>query len=204
VTVDLGYQGSGAVQYTGSSTGSDTLNSIEKVIGSAYGDYLYGSFDENRMTGGSGSDYIYGFDGNDTILGESGIDTIYGGSGTDRIDGGNSSDQLYGGDGADYFGFVVNDTTVTGTDTINDFEKGWDYIDLSQANNDLSFSAFDTSGDGVISGHDVYCLLDYKLINGAYNYVLTLDGGAAAGVGSGIQMLQLAGVRELQSYEVVG
>ncbi|MEF8700962.1 MAG: DUF4347 domain-containing protein [Candidatus Accumulibacter sp. UW20] len=60
-------------QATGGS-GSDTLLSIEKLIGSAYADKLIGSTGANRLTGN---------DGNDTLDGGAGIDTMTGGDGSD-------------------------------------------------------------------------------------------------------------------------
>src|SRR5262249_35764536 len=61
-----------------------------------------------------------GQEGNDTIRGEDGNDLLVGGSGNDT---------LYGGAGADTFLFQsIND----GMDTVKDFNKAEDHLDLSQ------------------------------------------------------------------------
>jgi Ca2+-binding RTX toxin-like protein len=101
VTVSLAVS---TAQATGGS-GSDTLISIENLIGSAYADRLSGNTGANSLAGGAG---------------------------TDTLDGGAGSDTLAGGDGSDgYFvrdvGDVISETNTVlatgGTDTV--------YSDLS-------------------------------------------------------------------------
>ena len=65
-----------AVQATGGS-GSDTLVSIENLIGSAYADKLTGNTGANALNGGAG---------NDLLTGGLGADKLTGGTGTDRFD----------------------------------------------------------------------------------------------------------------------
>jgi Ca2+-binding RTX toxin-like protein len=57
-----------------SSSGSDTLTSIERLIGSAYAD---------KLTGNTGANSLSGAAGNDTLDGGAGIDTMSGGDGSD-------------------------------------------------------------------------------------------------------------------------
>lgn len=89
-----------AAQVTGE--GTDTLISIENLIGSYYNDTLTGSAANNIIQGGSGKDLLRGGDGNDTLYGNSvGADaddenTLYGGNGNDRVIGGGFNDVLYG------------------------------------------------------------------------------------------------------------
>jgi Ca2+-binding RTX toxin-like protein len=94
----------GTAQATGGS-GSDTLTSIENLIGSAYADRLTGNADANSLAGGAGSD------------------TLDGGAGSDTLAGGDGSDAYYVRDGGD----VVSETNAVlatgGTDTV--------YSDLS-------------------------------------------------------------------------
>lgn len=59
----------------------DYLESIENVIGSAYGDEIEGSEGDNRLEGRGGDDSIYG---------GAGEDTVNGGDGDDELDGGNA------------------------------------------------------------------------------------------------------------------
>lgn len=111
-TVDYSAAGSAvsANLTTGSATGegTDTLSTIENLIGSAYGDTLTGNSSANTFTGN---------DGNDTIYGNGGADTLYGGSGVDTIHGHAGADTLYGDAGADgIVGFEDDDTVYGGDD----------------------------------------------------------------------------------------
>lgn len=71
-----------------------------------------------NLTGSAGHDLLYGWRGNDTLSGGSGDDILMDGPGTDV---------MWGGAGADTF--VLADDWYS--DTIRDFEKGIDDIDLS-------------------------------------------------------------------------
>jgi len=62
-----------AAQATGGS-GSDTLISIENLIGSGFNDSLTGNAGNNTLDGGAGSDFLNGGVGADTMLGGDGID----------------------------------------------------------------------------------------------------------------------------------
>ena len=72
--------------------GSDTLNSIENLAGSAFNDTLTGDANVNALTGGAGIDILNGLAGNDTLAGGDGNDTLAGGDGDDSLDGGIGSD----------------------------------------------------------------------------------------------------------------
>lgn len=126
----------------------DTYVSIEGVIGSRYGDYVYGSgtgstvelgdgddtFDNNHLawardhvSGGAGDDRIWGGGGGDWLYGNEGDDRLWGEDGFDTLEGGPGDDILWGGSGADVFRFISQDD---GNDVIRDFEIGLDKIDL--------------------------------------------------------------------------
>jgi Ca2+-binding RTX toxin-like protein len=96
VTVSLAVD---TAQATGGS-GSDTLTSIENLIGSAYADRLTGNTGANSLAGGAGSD------------------TLDGGAGSDTLAGGDGSDAYFVRDGGD----VVSETNAVlatgGTDTV--------------------------------------------------------------------------------------
>ena len=66
--------------------GTDTLNSIENLTGSAFNDILFGDGNANVLNGGAGDDIIDGGGGNDRLIGGLGNDTLYGGAGTDIAD----------------------------------------------------------------------------------------------------------------------
>ncbi|MEF8707542.1 MAG: M10 family metallopeptidase C-terminal domain-containing protein [Candidatus Accumulibacter propinquus] len=70
VTLSLAIAGA---QATGGS-GSDTLISIENLIGSGFNDSLTGNAGNNAIDGGAGSDFLNGGVGADTMIGGDGID----------------------------------------------------------------------------------------------------------------------------------
>ena len=92
VTVDLSQE----IATDNGYGGTDTLNSIEDVLGSNFGD---------TITGADGGSQLYGLGGNDIING---------GAGNDYIDGGTGDDILNGGAGDDTYFFRAGD----GNDTI--------------------------------------------------------------------------------------
>ena len=114
---------------TGTVTGAtaaistDVTFEVENVIGSAFGDRLYGTAGVNRLEGGAGDDISYGLDLDDFLLG---------GDGADRLVGGNGQDTLTGGAGADRFYFVGSETG--GADTITDYSLGSDLLYMLAAN----------------------------------------------------------------------
>ncbi|RUT08285.1 hypothetical protein DSM106972_014530 [Dulcicalothrix desertica PCC 7102] len=97
----------GVVRFPGNSTRTDTLVSIENIIGSSGNDQLYGNAANNRLNGGAGNDYLSGYGGGTEY------DTLTGGSGSDTFALGNSSGVFYRG---------------SGYATITDFSAGFDKI----------------------------------------------------------------------------
>ncbi|MFI0402523.1 MAG: VCBS domain-containing protein, partial [Cyanobium sp.] len=117
-TVDYSQDGgSGAVTVnltTGTATDSwgttDTLRSIENVIGTALADTITGSAVANVLRGGNGDDSIFGEAGNDTLVGGMGADNLTGGIGINV--------------------FLYN-ATNEGNDSITDFASGTDKLSFS-------------------------------------------------------------------------
>ncbi|HZH06462.1 MAG TPA: M10 family metallopeptidase C-terminal domain-containing protein, partial [Lautropia sp.] len=108
-------------QNAGRSNGSDTLISIENLIGGSGANQFYGSDMDNLLDGGAGADLLDGRGGNDVLIG------------------GLGKDQLAGRAGSDTFVFRSVDEIGLGTlgsvntyDRIIDFTRGSDKIDLSQ------------------------------------------------------------------------
>jgi Ca2+-binding RTX toxin-like protein len=56
--------------------GTDTLTSIENLLGSAFDDLLYGSAGNNVLDGADGDDILVGRGGNDTLRGGAGFDLV--------------------------------------------------------------------------------------------------------------------------------
>ena len=126
---------------------------IENATGGNKADLLIGNEYDNVLTGGRGADTLLGGAGNDTLIGDKGADLLNGGRGNDT---------LTGGAGADKFVF----STLSGTDTITDFEIGVDVIDLSRLKDVTTFeqvraSMTEVDGDVVITvGADVLIIND--------------------------------------------
>lgn len=53
---------------------TDTLISIEALVGSAFNDRLSGNAADNTLVGNDGNDFLVGLGGNDTLIGGNGID----------------------------------------------------------------------------------------------------------------------------------
>jgi len=102
----------------------------DKLAGGNGNDTLSGGSGNDALDGGAGNDTLDGGTGNDRLVGGSGTDTLKGGSGDDVLIGGEGKDSLSGGAGKDTFVFLPEDSKSPG-DLINDFEVGYDRIDVS-------------------------------------------------------------------------
>ncbi|MBD2005985.1 MULTISPECIES: choice-of-anchor Y domain-containing protein [Cyanophyceae] len=117
--------------------GNDTISAglgNDQIYGDDGNDTLIGDISNNLVAGGddfiyggTGSDRIYGNDGNDFLYGESGNDLIFGDSGNDLLRGGLGNDLVTGGTGRDTFVLARGE----GTDIIQDFQIGSDFIGLA-------------------------------------------------------------------------
>ena len=79
--------------YFGSAEG-DFLFDIEGLIGSVFGDGLFGGAGNDTFDGFGGNDYLSGGDGNDSLYGNYGDDIILPGSGRDEVNGGFDNDTV--------------------------------------------------------------------------------------------------------------
>ena len=130
------------------SVGQDNFVGIENITGSSYKDAITGNDQSNILKGGDGDDVINAHNGNDKLYGDAGDDKIYGHPGRDMIYGGDGDDTLMGGDNMDTIYGGAGDDVLTGgqgrdtfvfspadgddgVDTIMDFVKGTDKINLS-------------------------------------------------------------------------
>ncbi|WP_332824507.1 nidogen-like domain-containing protein [Ramlibacter sp.] len=102
-------------QATGGS-GTDRISGFENLVGSARNDRLTGSTGNNLLDGGSGADVLSGGGGHDTLVGGLGRDTLTGGAGADTFDFNLSRE---------------TGATALAADTITDFVRGTDKLDLS-------------------------------------------------------------------------
>ncbi|MDX3909240.1 MAG: DUF1593 domain-containing protein [Sphingobium sp.] len=88
---------------------------------------------------------LNGTSGNDTLTGSSAANSMNGGAGSDKISGLGGADVLTGGSGNDRFIYrAVSDSTPGAMDSITDFVRNRDKIDLSQIDAREGTSANDT------------------------------------------------------------
>lgn len=127
--------------------GSDTLSSIENVIGSDHDDTITGDSNANVLDGGAGDDILKGGAGNDTLTGGAGTDTadyssaagavtVNLGSGSASNDGDSGSDTL---SGIENVIGSANGDTITGStaDNVLSGGAGADNIDGGSGNDTL-------------------------------------------------------------------
>jgi Ca2+-binding RTX toxin-like protein len=100
-------------------TETDTLISIENVIGTGSADDIEGDDGVNRLEGGAGGDRLAGLGGDDILIGGAGADTLEGGDGVDTA--------IYSGARSAYTITTVNGVTAVagpdGTDTLRGVER---------------------------------------------------------------------------------
>ncbi|WP_305987529.1 M10 family metallopeptidase C-terminal domain-containing protein [Roseibium sp. MMSF_3544] len=68
---------------SGGDADGDTLNEIERILGSRYNDQIRGDENNNYLRGYIGEDRLEGGGGNDILRGDEGADELVGGEGTD-------------------------------------------------------------------------------------------------------------------------
>ena len=86
--------------------GDNPSNGLDKIFGDEGQDILFGSGNNDILTGGAGDDLMFGQNGNDILVSDSGSDILFGGKGNDIF----KLDVL-----------ATDEKTVT---SIQDFEKG--------------------------------------------------------------------------------
>jgi len=175
--------------FSGGHAATDTITEVENIVGSDFADYLAGDDNANILTGGlgndniiahAGDDILFGGEGNDPLFGSSGNDVIYGGNGNDALYGGSGSDIIRGEDGtdtiwgganADIFVFenLTDSNSIGGFDTIKDFQKGVDLIDLSGLA-DEGITSFSDLSLGTVN----FQIMEISSDN--YDFKITLDG----------------------------
>ena len=186
VTVDLrlGRQ----AEYSDGFNDTDTLISIENVIGSNNSDTLTGNAGANRLLGGTGDDILDGGGGNDLLVGFDGIDTVsYASAATAvRVDligargtAGSEVDELYGIENV--IGSRFDDTIIgLASSTSLDGGAGNDRIISGGGNGQLSGGAGNDfvqggAGDDRMYGGDGIDTVSYATAAGAVTARLGAD-----------------------------
>ena len=117
--------------------GRMVIDGFEHVFSANGDDTVRGSAARNEIDAGGGHDLVFGRGGADVILDRSGNDTVHGGAGDDTLRHDHVGltadlDLFFGGAGRDSFVFSdVGKSAVNTPDTIGDFARGQDKIDLS-------------------------------------------------------------------------
>lgn len=111
-------------------------------------DVINGGAGNDRIGGKAGDDIINGGADDDLIWGDSGDDILTGGLGNDVLVG----DDFSGGQGEDTFVLALGE----GTDTIADFEKGFDFIGLSSG---LTFNQLSFAAQSILLGDETLAVL---------------------------------------------
>jgi Ca2+-binding RTX toxin-like protein len=177
-------------------TGNELDN---RIVGSAGADKIYGLAGDDSLQGGGGDDFIWGGIGNDTLKGEDGDDSLWGGDGNDMLIGGDGDDILYGeagndiiqggagndrmtgGAGNDIFRFRADDIGTGTVDTITDFTRGQDKIDLSAIDAKAATAANDAfSFIGTQTFHKVAGELRYEQVGGQTKIYGDVNGDGVA------------------------
>ena len=81
--------------------GSVATPGPDNLLGTDFGDEIFGMAGNDSILGGAGDDILHGEEGDDDIEGGDGNDKIHGGPGADTIRAGIGNDQVWGGAGSD-------------------------------------------------------------------------------------------------------
>ncbi|WP_088892125.1 type I secretion C-terminal target domain-containing protein [Leptolyngbya ohadii] len=141
----------------------------DRLFGGNGNDRLFGDQGNDELSGGSGRDELRGNNGNDVLEGGAARDSLFGGNGADRLVGQGARDLLLGGRGDDVLiggrqpdrlaggggtnRFVYNSFEDRG-DTITDFDRRRDVLDLSRLFQGDNFTSSDKFEDYVIIVRD--------------------------------------------------
>lgn len=117
---------------------SGAVAGVENITGSAFNDFLSGSYLQNVIRGGDGDDYIQPGDINtvtDYFFGDAGNDVIFAGSGDDEFTGGAGADE-----------FVFHPDSSTGDYIIRDYTPGEDVVMLARYTSGVTWTSVDYQG----------------------------------------------------------
>lgn len=176
---------------------NDTLSGLDGndvLQGGAGDDLLYGGQGADTLYGGEGSDTLAGGDGDDRFGGDVGSDSVFAGAGNDIIEGGKGSDTMSGGAGKD--SFVFRDT--------GEFDR---ITDFSHAEGDrISLNMIDANTQ--VAGDNAFVFIGTDAFHhkaGELRYEVQADGAYVYGDtnGDGVADLKifLDNVKSLQSSD---
>jgi Ca2+-binding RTX toxin-like protein len=138
-----------SVQITGLAISGDRFHKVVAALmgGVNDGDTSASSAPLRAAIAASGRQVVYGSTGDDTYVGTKFADKVYGGTGDDILKGGAGNDKLFGNAGADllkgnggrdqFVYALTSDSPPDFGDTILDFRRGADRINLAKIDADL-------------------------------------------------------------------
>ncbi len=143
----------------------------DTIVGTDGEDSLLGTTGSDSLRGKKGNDLLEGLAGDDILRGNRDDDSLYGGEGKDVLLGGQGSDLLWGGAGNDtligdaFTSGTGSDTFVLasgeGTDRVNDFQIGEDFLGLPE---ELTLGSISIVQDGdrtnISFGEEIIAVLD--------------------------------------------
>ncbi|MEH7829251.1 M10 family metallopeptidase C-terminal domain-containing protein [Gemmobacter denitrificans] len=153
------------------------LGGDNQVSGRGGDDWIAARQGADSLSGGAGHDHILAGGGADTLAGNGGRDALFGGGGADMLTGGLGADLLTGGKGADRFVFAsLRESHALHADTITDFRRGIDRIDLS------AFDIADAEWRGIdgLTGGGHAELAIQRNVDGPLRLLVDVDGNGRA------------------------
>ncbi|WP_103333613.1 Hint domain-containing protein [Pseudotabrizicola formosa] len=158
---------------TGTSSGTDSLSSLENVIGTGFNDTITGSNEANLIEGGAGDDLIDAGAGKDTVFGGAGNDTLIGGNDSGAHYASNAPSLTYNlislGTVADIDPDEANGSSENAANLLTTF--GSAATPLSGAI--VRATAVDLNGDGILADNDANAAgnTEHFLIDGVQAYL---------------------------------
>jgi mannan endo-1,4-beta-mannosidase len=128
----------------GNNTGDELV-----ISGNNKNNLLSGDKTNDWIKGKKGKDKLFGNKGDDLLSGQDNNDSLFGNEGDDVLIGGKDDDTLSGGKGRDLFVLSQN----KGIDTIIDFERGQDLIQLAD---NLAFEDLIITAKTGIGGNNIF------------------------------------------------
>ncbi|WP_220741605.1 VCBS domain-containing protein, partial [Shewanella schlegeliana] len=180
--------------------GTDNINNL--IFGSTNNDLLTGANLDDRIFGREDNDILRGLAGNDELVGGSGNDSLFGGEGNDFVIGGSGDDTLDGGVGRDYLSGGQGNDTLNGGELngIDDGERDFFVWEADTADNSTdtvynfnhNIDVLDLS-DLLVNEEngDLEDFLSFSFSGGSTTITIDADG---LGVGSDGVMIILDGV----------
>jgi Ca2+-binding RTX toxin-like protein len=155
----------------GAGIGTDTVLNFENVDTGTNDDLVHGNAAANLIQTGAGNDILIGYGGNDILFGGAGADLLSGGKGHDTLIGGVADNAV------DTFIYTaLSDSTVAkaGRDLIQDFEDGFDKIDLSGIDANAKLAG-DQAFDFIGVNEHFLAAADVRVLTTATGYAIEAD-----------------------------